>query len=138
MTLWNSTKDLSEIASSLAHSSIYGTGDKDTHICEPFLVNHAFASTWETGICTSSRQPRSLETDVVELVVRAAVNDPILATWVNHLTDLSIPFVFLNTPRFNFIVHFKLHSITPMATKVHVILWSFVVVTWMHDIIELV
>jgi hypothetical protein len=34
--------------------------------------------------------------------------------------------------------HFKLHSITPMATKVHVMLRSFVVLTWIRDIIELV
>ena len=35
-------------------------------------------------------------------------------------------------------VHSKLHSIKPMATKVHVILRSFVATTWMHDAIELV
>jgi hypothetical protein len=35
-------------------------------------------------------------------------------------------------------VHPKLRSITPVATKVHVILRSFVVVIWMHDNIELV
>ena len=32
-------------------------------------------------------------------------------------------------------VHSKLRSITPVATKVHVILRSFVVLTWMCDII---
>ena len=32
----------------------------------------------------------------------------------------------------------KLHSITPVATKVHVILQSFVVFTWMRDTVELV
>jgi hypothetical protein len=35
-------------------------------------------------------------------------------------------------------VHCKLCSITPVATKVHVILRSFVVLTWMHDTIDLV
>ena len=35
-------------------------------------------------------------------------------------------------------VHSKLCSITHVATKVHVILWSFVVLTWMRDTIELV
>ena len=30
----------------------------------------------------------------------------------------------------------KLHSITPMVTIVHVILWSLVVLTWMRDTIE--
>ena len=34
--------------------------------------------------------------------------------------------------------HSKLRSITPVATKVHVILRSFVVLTWMRDISELV
>ena len=36
------------------------------------------------------------------------------------------------------LLHSKLRSITPMATKVHVILRSFVVLTWMRDTIELV
>ena len=36
------------------------------------------------------------------------------------------------------VVHSKLHSITPVATKVHVVLRSFIVLTWMHDTIELV
>jgi hypothetical protein len=36
------------------------------------------------------------------------------------------------------IVHFELRSITPMATKVNVILWSFVVLAWMRDTIDLV
>jgi hypothetical protein len=35
-------------------------------------------------------------------------------------------------------VHSKLCSIIPMATKMHIILWSFVVLTWMRDTIELV
>ena len=35
-------------------------------------------------------------------------------------------------------VHSKLRSITPMVTKVYVILQIFVVLTWMHDTIELV
>ena len=35
-------------------------------------------------------------------------------------------------------VHSKLRSITPVATKVHIILRSFVVLTWMRDTIELV
>ena len=35
-------------------------------------------------------------------------------------------------------LHLKLCSITPVATKLHVILPSFVVLTWMHDIVELV
>ena len=34
-------------------------------------------------------------------------------------------------------MHSKLCSITHVATKVHVILWSFVVLTWMRDIVEL-
>ena len=32
-------------------------------------------------------------------------------------------------------LHSKLHIITPAVTKVHVILWSFVVLTLMSDII---
>ena len=36
------------------------------------------------------------------------------------------------------LVHSKLHSITPVETKVHVISHSFVVLTYMHDTIELV
>ena len=35
-------------------------------------------------------------------------------------------------------MHSKLWSITHVATKVHMILWSFVVLTWTPDIIELV
>ena len=35
------------------------------------------------------------------------------------------------------LVHSKLRSITHVATKVHVILRIFAVLTWMHDIIEL-
>jgi hypothetical protein len=35
-------------------------------------------------------------------------------------------------------LHSKLRSITPLATKVHVKLWSFVVLTWMRNTIELV
>ena len=35
-------------------------------------------------------------------------------------------------------VHSKLHSITTVATKVHVILRSFSMLTWMRDTIELV
>ena len=35
-------------------------------------------------------------------------------------------------------IHSKFRSITHVAIKVHVILWSFVVVTWMRDTIELV
>ena len=34
-------------------------------------------------------------------------------------------------------VHSKLRSITPVATKVHVVLRSFVVLAWMRDTIEL-
>jgi hypothetical protein len=33
-------------------------------------------------------------------------------------------------------IHSKLHSITPVATNVHVILQIFVVLTWMRDTIE--
>ena len=33
-------------------------------------------------------------------------------------------------------LHSKLRSITPVAAKVHVILISFVVLTWTHDTIE--
>jgi hypothetical protein len=36
------------------------------------------------------------------------------------------------------VVHSKLPSITPVATKVHMILRSFVVVSWLHDTSELV
>ena len=36
------------------------------------------------------------------------------------------------------LIHSKLCSITPVATKVHVILWSFLVLTWMRDTSELV
>ena len=36
------------------------------------------------------------------------------------------------------ILHFKLRSVTYVATKVHVILQSFVVLTWMRDTIDLV
>jgi hypothetical protein len=36
------------------------------------------------------------------------------------------------------IVHSKLRSITPVAIEVHVILWSFVVLIWMRDILDLV
>ena len=36
------------------------------------------------------------------------------------------------------ILHSKLRSITHVATKVHVILRSFVVLTWMSDTIQLV
>ena len=35
-------------------------------------------------------------------------------------------------------LHSKFRSITSMAIKVHVILWSFVVLTWMRNTIELV
>ena len=35
-------------------------------------------------------------------------------------------------------IHSNLRRITPVATEVHVILWSFVVLTWMRDAIELV
>ena len=35
-------------------------------------------------------------------------------------------------------IHSKLCSITPMAIKVHVVLRSFVVLSWMHDAVELV
>ena len=35
-------------------------------------------------------------------------------------------------------IHSKLHSITHVATKVHMILRSFVVLTWMRDTIDLV
>ena len=35
-------------------------------------------------------------------------------------------------------IHFKLRSITHVATKVHVILRTFAVLTWMSDTIELV
>ena len=36
------------------------------------------------------------------------------------------------------LLHSELRSMTPVATKVHVILRSFVVLIWIHDIIELV
>ena len=35
-------------------------------------------------------------------------------------------------------LHSKLRGITHVATKVRVILQSFIVLTWMHDIVELV
>ena len=38
----------------------------------------------------------------------------------------------------NNLVHSKLRSITPLATKLHVMLQSHVVLTWMRDTIELV
>ena len=38
----------------------------------------------------------------------------------------------------NNLVHSKLHSITPVATKLHVMLQSHVVLIWMRDNIELV
>ena len=34
------------------------------------------------------------------------------------------------------IIHSKLCSTIPVATKVHMILWSFVALTWMRDTIE--
>ena len=37
-----------------------------------------------------------------------------------------------------YLVHSKLCSIKNVATKVHMILWSFVVLIWMCDTIELV
>ena len=37
-----------------------------------------------------------------------------------------------------FQLHFKLHSITHVATNVHVILRSLIVLTWMRDTIKLV
>ena len=40
----------------------------------------------------------------------------------------------LNVGKF---IHSKLHSIIHVATKVQVILWRFVVLTWMQDTIEL-
>ena len=43
-----------------------------------------------------------------------------------------------NLHTYNKYVHSKLRSITSVATKVHVILRSFVVLTWMSDTIELV
>ena len=36
------------------------------------------------------------------------------------------------------LIHSKLRSITLVATNVHVILWNFVVLTWMSDTVELV
>jgi hypothetical protein len=36
------------------------------------------------------------------------------------------------------LIHSKVHSITPVATKVHVVLQSFIVLTWMRDTIKLV
>jgi hypothetical protein len=35
-------------------------------------------------------------------------------------------------------VHSKLHNITLVAIKVHVIIWIFVVLTWMRDTTKLV
>ena len=35
-------------------------------------------------------------------------------------------------------IHFELHSITPVANKMHRILRSFVVLAWMRDTIGLV
>ena len=47
----------------------------------------------------------------------------------------SIPILVQTVAR---MIHSKLCSITPVATKVHVILQSFLVLTWMCDIIDLV
>ena len=44
----------------------------------------------------------------------------------------------LKSNKANMIIYIKIRSITHVATKVHVILQSFVVLTWMHDPIELV
>jgi hypothetical protein len=55
----------------------------------------------------------------------------------NDLRDVTILYIILS-PKIVYGKHFKLCSITAVATKVHVILWSFVVLTWMHDIVELV
>jgi hypothetical protein len=44
----------------------------------------------------------------------------------------------LSTPTFCRLLHSKFYSITPVATKVCVMLRSFEVLTWMHDTIELV
>jgi hypothetical protein len=45
-----------------------------------------------------------------------------------------------NTPNYTHpslhVVHSKLCSITPVATKVQVMLWSFIVLTQMHESIE--
>ena len=46
--------------------------------------------------------------------------------------------MYFRTNSKSFKIHSKLRSITHVATKVHVILQSFVVLTWMHDTIELV
>ena len=43
-----------------------------------------------------------------------------------------------NAKLIGFTLHFRLRSITPVATKVHTILQSFVVLTWMCVTIELV
>ena len=42
--------------------------------------------------------------------------------------------VFINPTKY---IHSKLHSMTPVATKVHMILRSFVVLTWMRNTSEL-
>jgi hypothetical protein len=44
----------------------------------------------------------------------------------------------LNAPDYCRLIHSKLRSITPVAIEVHVMLQSFAMLTWMHDIIGLV
>ena len=44
---------------------------------------------------------------------------------------------FLELVCISYSLHSKLRSITHVATIVHAMLWSFVVLTWMHGIIEL-
>ena len=46
--------------------------------------------------------------------------------------------VWVHTNHLSLYQHSKLRSITRVATKVHVILQNFVVITWMRDIVELV
>ena len=54
------------------------------------------------------------------------------------LRAFEIMILTLHAPDYCRLIHSKLRSITSVAIKVHVILQSFVVLTWMRDTIELV
>jgi hypothetical protein len=56
----------------------------------------------------------------------------------DHLMHSNLHFVKEQCILYELLLHSKLHSITHVATKVHVILRSFVVLTWMCDTSKLV
>ena len=59
--------------------------------------------------------------------------------WQQHVAILFQKNRIKNTGELDIaLIHSKLCSITPVATKVHAILWTSVVLTWMRDTIELV